>query len=49
MLPTNQSLQEFLDEPEMMHEVAEALRRAIADDSIAELLAAPAEDEDDKK
>lgn len=41
-------LQEFLDEPERMHGVAVALRQAIADDSVTELLTAPAEDEDDE-
>jgi 5-methylcytosine-specific restriction protein A len=41
-------LQEFLDEPEKMHEIAQALRQAIADDSVTELLLAPAEDEDDE-
>lgn len=41
-------LQEFLDEPAHMHEVAQELRRAIADDSVAELLTAPIDDEDDE-
>jgi 5-methylcytosine-specific restriction enzyme A len=39
-------LQEFLDHPAQMHEVAEALRQAIRDDSITEQLAVPIDDED---
>jgi 5-methylcytosine-specific restriction protein A len=39
-------LQEFFDEPEHMHAVAGELRRAIADDTIAELLVAAVDDED---
>ena len=41
-------LQEFLDDPDYMHEVAEELRRAIADDSIAEQLVVPIDEEDDE-
>jgi 5-methylcytosine-specific restriction protein A len=41
-------LQEFLDDPEHMHEIAGELRRAIADESITELLVAPIDNEDDE-
>lgn len=41
-------LQEFLDDPAQMREVAEALRRAIAHDSITEQLTVPVDDEDDE-
>lgn len=41
-------LQEFLDDPVGMHEVADALRRAIANDDLAEQLTVPADEEDDE-
>ncbi|TDZ41639.1 HNH endonuclease [Mycobacteroides franklinii] len=41
-------LQEFLDDPERMHAIAETLRKAIADDDTFEQLAVPTDEEDDE-
>ncbi|OBF56733.1 HNH endonuclease [Mycobacterium sp. 852002-53434_SCH5985345] len=41
-------LQEFLEDPDYMHEVAEELWRAIANDSIVEQLEVPIDEEDDE-
>jgi 5-methylcytosine-specific restriction enzyme A len=41
-------LQEFLDDPDYMHGIAEELRRAIADESIVEQLVVPIDEEDDE-
>lgn len=41
-------LQEFLDDPVHMHFIANALRQAIADETFAEQMAAPADEEDDE-
>jgi 5-methylcytosine-specific restriction protein A len=41
-------LQEFLDDPVHMHDVANALRQAVTDETFAEQLVAPADEEDDE-
>lgn len=41
-------LLEFLDDPAGMHEIAEALRHAIATDAVVEQLLTPIDDEDDE-